>query len=168
MSFIIKFALGMVKQKIDTVVKNLYFKLSANNKIFSILEKFFLENIENNFKANALFFYSPIKKTSSIQKVNIANSDKNRFNIISLAAKRKNYCHSQNTQRESQRRNLYIHHIQSKNNIANRYSFDNNSGDCSYNNDSDFVYDLILKSYQNYCQNKAFIATISLCIIVYT
>ena len=57
-SHVTKLASATVKQEIDTIIKNLYFKLSANNIIPSILEEFSLEKIENNIKVDALFFHS--------------------------------------------------------------------------------------------------------------
>lgn len=42
----------------DTIVKNFYFKLPANNITPSILEEFSFEKIERNIKADALFLHS--------------------------------------------------------------------------------------------------------------
>lgn len=75
MSLITKFILVIVKQKIDIVVKNSYFKLLAYNITPFILEEFFLKKIKNNIKANISFFYSLIREVSGIKKVNAANSD---------------------------------------------------------------------------------------------
>lgn len=50
----------------DTIVKNSYFKLSANIITFFIFKKFFLEKIKSNIKTNVIFFYSLIKKVSGI------------------------------------------------------------------------------------------------------
>ncbi len=60
----------------DAVIKNPYFKLPANNITPSTLEKFSLEKIKSNIKADALFLYSLIRKTSGVKKVNTVDSDK--------------------------------------------------------------------------------------------
>lgn len=100
-SLITKLALATVKQKIDAVIKNPYFKLPANNITLSTFEEFFLEKIENNLKVEVLFFHFLIREPSGIQKVNTANSDKNTSNITSLTAKNREDCHFQYSQRES-------------------------------------------------------------------
>lgn len=51
-SLITKFALAMVEQKVNAIVKNPYFKLPTNNITPFTLKEFFLEKIESNFKAN--------------------------------------------------------------------------------------------------------------------
>ena len=72
----------MVKQEIDVVIKNLYFKLLADNITPSTLKNFFLEKIESNIKVDTTFFHSLIREASDIQKVNIINSNKNTFTSI--------------------------------------------------------------------------------------
>lgn len=67
-SLITKLVSGKVKQKIDDIVKNLYFKLLANNITASILKEFCLKKIKSNIKADAPFFYSLIRKVSGIKK----------------------------------------------------------------------------------------------------
>lgn len=79
----------MVKQEINAIVKNIYFKLSANNITSSILEEFFLEKIKNNIKADALFLFFIIKEVSDIKKINVGNGDKNMSATISLVIKKK-------------------------------------------------------------------------------
>ena len=86
-SLVIKLASVTVKPEIDIIVKNPYFKLLANNIIFSILEKFFLKKIESNIKADAPFFYSLIREVSGIKKVNTVDSDKNMSTTTPLAIK---------------------------------------------------------------------------------
>ncbi len=89
-SLISKLTSAMVKQEIDTVIKNIYFKLSANNITPSTLKEFFLGWIKINIKADALFLYSLIREVSSVKKVNDANSDKNMFATTFLAMKSRN------------------------------------------------------------------------------
>lgn len=101
MSLVTELALAMVKQEINSVVKNPYFKLLANNITLSTLEEFSLEKIESNLKADASFFYFLIREASGIQKVNAANGDKNTSNTTPLAAKSRENRHSQNSRRES-------------------------------------------------------------------
>lgn len=69
MSLVTKLTWAILKQKIDTIVKNPYFKLSANNITFSILEGFSLEKIESNIKADAFFLDSLIREISDVDKV---------------------------------------------------------------------------------------------------
>lgn len=76
----------------NTVVNNLYFKLLANNITFSILEKFFLEKLKNNIKADIPFFYSLIREASGVKKVNATNTDKNMSATTSLVAKSRKDC----------------------------------------------------------------------------
>lgn len=151
----------------DIGVKNLYFKFSANNIASYTLEEFFLKKIESNLKTNALFFHFLIRKSSRIQKVDTTNSDKNTFNITFLAAKSREDCHCQCSRRENQEKNIYSQHIWSKNNIANKYSSDNDSNEGFDSNDSNSNLNAILKEQRNCCQNKALIAIISFCIIAY-
>ena len=82
----------IIKQKIDIIIKNFHFKLSANNITPFTFKKFFLKKIKSNIKADIFFFYSLIKKVSGIKKVNAANSDKNIFATTFLVIKkRKNH-----------------------------------------------------------------------------
>ncbi len=55
MSLVTKLATATVKQKIDAVVKNPYFKLLADNITPSTLKEFSLEKIDSNIKADAYF-----------------------------------------------------------------------------------------------------------------
>ena len=57
MLLITELVLARVKQEMDIIIKNSYFKLLANNITLSILEKFYLEKIENNIKADISFFH---------------------------------------------------------------------------------------------------------------
>lgn len=75
MSLVIKLVSATIKQKIDTVIKNPYFKLLANNIILSILKKFFLEKIDSNIKMNIFFLHSLIWEKASVKIVNIADYD---------------------------------------------------------------------------------------------
>lgn len=68
-SFIIKIALVIVKQKIDAIIKNFYFKLIVNNIIFFRPEEFFLKIINGNIKINIFFLNFLIKKNSWYQKI---------------------------------------------------------------------------------------------------
>lgn len=55
-SLVTKFASAIVKQKIDVIVKNPYFKLSANNITFTtIFKEFSLKKINNNIIADLFF-----------------------------------------------------------------------------------------------------------------
>lgn len=90
-----KYILVTVKQKIDAVVKNLYFKLLANNITLFILEGFFLEKIENNIKVDVLFFHSLIREASGIIKINAVNNDKNISATISSMVKSRKNCYFQ-------------------------------------------------------------------------
>ncbi len=71
----------------DAVVKNLYFKLIADNITPSTLEEFFLEKIESNIKADVLFLHSLIRKASGVKKVNATDVDKNMSATTLLAMK---------------------------------------------------------------------------------
>lgn len=59
-SLVIKLAIAIVKQEINTVVRNPYFKLLANNITPFTLEEFSLNKIDSNIKADALFLHSLI------------------------------------------------------------------------------------------------------------
>lgn len=59
------------------VVKNPYFKLSADNITPSMIEKFFLEKIHSNIKTNISFLHFLIKKSASIKMINTTNYDNN-------------------------------------------------------------------------------------------
>ena len=87
MSLVTKLVSATVKQEIDAVVKNPYFKLPANNITLSILEKFFLEKIESNIKADILFLHSLIREASGVKKVNVTDGNKNMSAITPLATK---------------------------------------------------------------------------------
>lgn len=87
MSYVTKLVSVTVKQKIDAIVKNSYFKLLANNITPSILKEFSLKKIESNIKADTSFFHSSIREASSVKKVNAANGDKNMSATILLATK---------------------------------------------------------------------------------
>ncbi len=82
----------MVKQEMNAVIKNLYFKLLANNITFSTFEEFFLEKIKSNIKINALFLYSLIREVSGVKKVNTANGDKNMSATTFLIMKSRKDC----------------------------------------------------------------------------
>lgn len=58
----------IIKQKFEIVVKNSYFKLSADNITFFILKGFFLEKIDSNIKKN-VFYILLIKKKAGIKMV---------------------------------------------------------------------------------------------------
>ncbi len=87
MSLITKLISATVKQEMDAVVKNPYFKLPANNITPSTLEEFSLEKIESNIKADASFLHSLIREASRIKKVNAADGDKNMSAITPLVTK---------------------------------------------------------------------------------
>ena len=149
MSLVTKLALAMVKQQMDAIVKNPYFKLPANNITLSTLEEFSLEKIESNFKLNAPFFHSLIREVSGIFKVNTANGAKNTSNTTPLAAKSREDCHFQHSRRESQGKNVHSQNIQSKNDTANRYSSDNDSNKDSDSSDSNSNPDAVLKGHRD-------------------
>ncbi len=92
MSLVTKLASATVKQEIDTVVKNPYFKLSADNITPSILEEFSLEKIKSNIKADAPFLHSLIREASGVKKVNAANGDKNIYTTTPLLTKSREDC----------------------------------------------------------------------------
>ena len=92
MSLVTKFASAMVKLQMNTIVKNLYFKLSVNNITPSIFEKFFKKKIKNNIKTDALFLYFPIKEASNIKKINTTNDNKNISATIFLVTKSREDC----------------------------------------------------------------------------
>ena len=92
MSLVTKLILAIVKQKMDAIIKNLYFKLSANNITPSILEKFSLEKIKSNIKVDAPFLYSLIKEASGVKKINVTNCDKNISATTPLATKNRENC----------------------------------------------------------------------------
>lgn len=56
MVFVTKFISATIKQKIDAVVKNPYFKFSANNINLFTLKYFFLEKINNNIEVDVVFY----------------------------------------------------------------------------------------------------------------
>lgn len=95
MLFITKLVSATVKQEINTVVKNPYFKFSVNNITLSTLGEFFLKKIKNNIKVNAIFLYFLIKKVFSIKKDETANYNKNISLITFLAIKNKEDCRFQ-------------------------------------------------------------------------
>ena len=82
----------MVKQQINIIIKNLYFKLLINNITVFIFEKFFFKKIESNIKADIFFLHSLIKKAFDIKKVNATNDDKNISAIIFLVTKNREDC----------------------------------------------------------------------------
>lgn len=71
------------------IIKNFYFKLSANNLTPSTFEEFSLKEIKSNIKADISFFYFLIRVASNVKKVNITNSNKNMFTTTFLAIKSK-------------------------------------------------------------------------------
>lgn len=84
-----KLALATIKQKIDIIITNFYFKLLINNISFFIFDNFFLEKTNININANILPL---IKKVASFKKINTINLKTNIFAIIiSIANSRKNY-----------------------------------------------------------------------------
>lgn len=90
--FITKLALVMIKQKINTIITNLYFKLLANNINLSTSDKFFLEKINSNIKVNASFLQFLIIEVTNIRNINITNYEINISAItISVANNEKNY-----------------------------------------------------------------------------
>ena len=89
MLLVIELASATVKQEMDPVIKNPYFKLPANNITPFTLKEFSLEKIESNIKADTPFFHSLIRKAFGIKKVNAANGDKNISATTSLVTKSK-------------------------------------------------------------------------------
>ena len=107
MSFVSKLVSVRVKQEMNAIVKNLYFKLPANNITPSTLKEFCLKKIKNNITADVIFFYSLIEKASGVKKVNAGNGDKNTFITTRLAAKSIEERHFRHIQRENQGRSIY-------------------------------------------------------------
>ncbi len=87
MLLVTKLASATVKQEMDAVVKNPYFKLSTDNRTPSTLEEFSLEKIKSNIKADAPFLHSLIREASSDKKVNAANGDKKMYATALLLTK---------------------------------------------------------------------------------
>lgn len=88
-SLITKFASVIIKQKMDTIITNYYFKLAANNIRLSILNKFFLEKIDNNIKINTTILQSLLKKITDMKKTNATNLEIDIFAIITSAVNSK-------------------------------------------------------------------------------
>ena len=158
MSLVTKPAWATLKQEVDTVVKNPYFKFPANLITLSILNEFSLEKIESNIKADALFLHPLIKIASSIKKVNAANNDKNMSTTTLLVTKSREDCQFWYNERESKG---------GKNNTVNKFNSDKDSNKNGDNSDSDSELDIIEKSYRNCYQNKTVIANVSFCMMVY-
>ena len=76
MSLVTKLASAIIQQEMDAIVKNSYFKLSANNITLSTLKEFSLEKIKSNIKADAPFFHSLIREASDVKKVNAERTKK--------------------------------------------------------------------------------------------
>lgn len=95
MSLITKFVSVMVKQELDIIVKNSYFKFSANNITLSRLSLmiFFLKKIKSNIKLDALFLNPLTKEVSAIKKVNAITNHKIIFATSCLAIKSMENCH---------------------------------------------------------------------------
>lgn len=95
MSLITKFVSVIVKQELDIIIKNLYFKLLADNITLSRLSLmiFFLKKIKNNIKLDALFLNPLTKEVSTIKKVNAITNHKNIFATSYLAIKSMENCH---------------------------------------------------------------------------
>lgn len=66
-SLVTKFMLATMKQEMDAIVKNLYFKLLTSNITFSIIEKFSLKKIDNNIKVAKFFLHFLIQKAIDIK-----------------------------------------------------------------------------------------------------
>lgn len=146
MPFVTKFTSAIIEQKISVIVKNLYFKLLADNIILSILKKFSLKKIESNIKKDACFLDFLIKKAASIRKVNVTN------------------CSNKTT---NSRKDFYLINNKSENNATDKYNL-NDLRESIHSGNSNFDVDLILKDDRDYGQNKVFIVIISFYIIAYT
>lgn len=142
-----------MKQEIDAVVKNPYFKLWADNINPSTLEKFFLEKIDNNIKANAPFLHSLIWEAADVKIVNSANYDSNTSATTFFAANSKEYLHFWNSQ--------------SKNNVFDKYSSTDESSEGLGSNEANSDPDVVQKSHRDRRQNKALIAILSFCMLAY-
>lgn len=97
-----------VKQKIDAIIKNFYFKLPADNITLSTLEEFFFKKIKSNIIIDALFLSSLIRKASGVKKINAVNGDKNIFVTTPLATKNREDHQFQYSQRESKKGNIHF------------------------------------------------------------
>lgn len=139
----------MVKQQINIIIKNLYFKLLINNITVFIFEKFFFKKIESNIKADIFFLHSLIKKAFDIKKVNATNDDKNISAIIFLVTKNREDCQFWYNQRKSEKKDIYSWYTQSKTNIVNKFSFDKDSNKDYDSSDSSSYLDMIGKGYNN-------------------
>ena len=149
------------------MVKNPYFKLPVNNITFSTFEKFSLEKIESNIKADALFLHSLIRKTSGVKKVNAIDGNKNISATTPLTMKSKKDRQFWHSQKESKRRDIHSRHTQSKNNTANKFSSNKDLSKGYDSSDSDSNPNVIEKSYRNCRQNKTLITTISFYMMAY-
>lgn len=145
MSLITKLVLATVKQEVNAVVTNSYFKLSTNNVTPSILKGFYLEKIKSNIKEDILFLHSLIKETTGVRKINVINCGNKTANS---------------------KKDLYSRNNKSENNAANKYSF-NNSSKSSNSGNSNSDRDMILKGNCDCYWNNALIATINFCMIAY-
>lgn len=85
MLLVTKLAIATIKQKIDTVLRNLYFKLPADNITLFTLEKFFLEKIDNNIKVNTTFLHSLIQEAAGVKIINTTDCEIDIF-VTTLSA----------------------------------------------------------------------------------
>ncbi len=154
MSLVTKLATATVKQEMDTVVRNPYFKLLANNITPSMLEEFSLEKIDSNIKADAPFLHFLIQEAAGVEIVNTANCDSDTSATTSSAA--------------NSEENLYFRNSQSENDVSDEYSSGNESSGGLGSDKSDSDPDVVQKGHRDRRRNKALIATVSFCMLAYT
>lgn len=97
MLLVTKLVLPIVKQKMDAVVENLYFNLSANNITSSTLKKFSLKKIDSNIIADVSFLHCLIQEAAGVKIVNTTNYDNNTSATIFFAANSKENLYFRNS-----------------------------------------------------------------------
>lgn len=94
---VIKLASTTIKQKMDTTIKKLYFKLSINNITFSTFKEFSLEKIDSNIKVDVSLLDSSIQEVARVKILNITNCDNTTFRTTLFMANSKKNLYFQNS-----------------------------------------------------------------------
>ncbi len=152
-SLVTEFLTATVKQEMDAVLRNPYFKLPANNITLSTLEEFSLEKIDSNIKADASFLHSLIREAAGVEIVNTADCDSDTSATTYFAANSKE--------------NLHFRNSQSENNISDQYNSSNESNGGLGSDESDSDPDVVQKGHRDRRQNKTLIATVSFGMLAY-
>ncbi len=151
MSLVTEFATATLKQEMDAVVRNPYFKLSADNITLSTLEEFSLEKIDNNIKSDAPFLHSLIREAAGIEIVNTADCNSDTSATTSSSANSKE--------------NLHFRNSQSENDVSDKYSSSDESSRGFGSDKSDSDSDAVQKGHRDRRRNKALIFTVSFCML---